>query len=296
MRERAIRFGPQALLVGVITEPPTIDADRPAVVFLNSGILHHVGASRLHVRMARRLAAAGFVALRFDFAGVGDSEASRHAVGPVEAALRDGHDALDHMQSAHGMHRFVLAGLCSGSDMAFHIGLADDRVVGIANIDAWAYRTLGYHVRRFVPKLLSPRAWRHSIRVRLRTGGAEPSDASGAFVAPEYRRVFPARTEVAAGLQQLLDRDVRMFHFFSAGMEERLNHASQYRTAFRSIDFGDRLEVIYRPEADHTVTQLEQQQFVAERMTGWVIDGWGSADDAAGDESLEGMTSGSPGH
>ena len=57
MRERALTFGP-ANLVGVLTQPDPAVANPglPAVVILNSGILHRAGASRLYVRIARRLA------------------------------------------------------------------------------------------------------------------------------------------------------------------------------------------------------------------------------------------------
>ena len=73
-REKAVRFGSSASLVGVVTEAATgtAAADRPAFLFLNSGILHRVGSCRMHVRMARALSAAGFDCLRFDYSGIGD--------------------------------------------------------------------------------------------------------------------------------------------------------------------------------------------------------------------------------
>lgn len=277
MRERAVRFGTNQALVGVLTEPQrAYGRDRPAVVFLNSGILHHVGASRLYVRMARRLAERGFLCLRFDLAGIGDSDSRRDSLGPVESALRDGTDALDYLADAHDARSFVLAGLCSGSDMAYHMALADTRVAGIINLDAWAYRTLRYYARRFGPKVLDATAWSHSIRVRLqrlRGESTEPEDTD-VFVPPEYRRIFPPRTEVESGLRALLDRGLRMFHFFSGGMQSHINHAGQYERAFPSLEFGDRLRVIYRPQADHTVTSLDEQAFVIEAIDEWVTAHW----------------------
>lgn len=275
MRERAIRFGTGGALVGVLTEPPEGLPDGPAIVFLNSGILHHVGASRLYVTLARRLAEAGFVCLRFDLAGIGDSEARRDGLGPVDGALRDGREALDWLQSARGVRRFVLVGLCSGSDMAFHLALADERVIGIANLDAWAYRTWRYYARRFGPKLLDASAWRHSLRVRLRN--LSRGDAgSDAFIAPEYRRVFPPREEVEKGLRTLLERGLHIFHFFSGGMQDRLNHADQYRRSFPAVEFGDRVHVVYRSEANHTVTGLQDQAFVTHAVVEWIERNFGS--------------------
>ena len=59
-------------LVAVLSRP-ALARDRPAVIILNAGVLHRVGPHRLHVALARRLAARGLPALRIDLAGVGDS-------------------------------------------------------------------------------------------------------------------------------------------------------------------------------------------------------------------------------
>lgn len=283
MRERAIRFGSHKALVGVVTEPDSERAELPAVVFLNSGILHHVGASRLYVRIARRLADHGFLSLRFDLAGVGDSEPRRDSAGPVESAMHDGTDALDWLASVRGVREAVLVGLCSGSDMAFHLALEDPRVVGIANLDAWAYRTWKYYARRYGPRLLDATAWRDSIRVRMRRlAGRRRDEHATAFIPPEYRRTFPERSEVEEGLRTLLGRGVRIFHFFSGGMEDHLNHADQYRAAFPSIDFGDALHIVYRPDADHTVTGLGHQEIVVDAIVRWVHETFTPAGELAG--------------
>ena len=85
MRERALTFGPDGGLVGILTEPdPDVArANAPAHVILNSGILHRVGASRLYVQTARSLAEDGITSLRFDFSGIGDSEVRKDSL-PIE--------------------------------------------------------------------------------------------------------------------------------------------------------------------------------------------------------------------
>ena len=82
MREKAVRFGKTKSLVGVVTEASN-GAGRdggPAVIMLNSGILHHVGACRLHVKLARALAPVGYTVMRFDHSGIGDSDARRETL------------------------------------------------------------------------------------------------------------------------------------------------------------------------------------------------------------------------
>ncbi len=68
VREQALLLGAWRSLVGVLsTTASGLEAtDRPAVVILNSGIIHRVGANRMHVLLARTLAEKWHTVLRFD--------------------------------------------------------------------------------------------------------------------------------------------------------------------------------------------------------------------------------------
>lgn len=275
MRERALRFGRSANLVGILTEPDGGSAPGlPAAVFLNSGILHRVGASRLYVKFARSLAEQGFTSLRFDFSGVGDSEPRRDALPFEESAVIEASEAMDHLAATKGIERFFLVGLCSGSDVAYHTSLADARVVGVANLDAFVYRTWKYYLRHYGPRVFRLGVWRNSLGARLaalRGNDAEAQAPSASYVAPEYRRVFPPRAVIRDGLRKLSERDVRMFHFFSGGMEEHVNYESQYIDAFKPVDLRRLVDVIYVKDADHIVTGLEHQRLVVERLSDWAV-------------------------
>ena len=72
MTERIVRFGPEDGLLGILTEPVSPPRG-PAILFLNAGVLHHVGPFGWYVSLARRLAELGFLSLRFDLSGIGDS-------------------------------------------------------------------------------------------------------------------------------------------------------------------------------------------------------------------------------
>ncbi len=281
--ERVVRFGKTASLVGILCEPDGERApDAPAIVMLNSGILHRAGASRLYVKFARALAGRGFTSLRFDFSGIGDSEPRRDALRFEESAIVEAREAMDHLEQSRGSRRFVLIGLCSGSDMAHAVALADERVTGIAHLDAYVYRTWKFYLTHYRPRVFNLGVWKNAIRLRLRAAGgqaAEPQPPSAVYVAPEYRRVFPPRQEVEEGLRRLIDRGVKMFHFFSGGMEEHVNHESQYTDAFPSVDFRDAVEVMYVRSADHIVTDLGHQSLVVSRIADWAERNFGSRAD-----------------
>ncbi len=291
MRERIVRFGAARGLVGILTEPSVPsgapEPGVPVVIFLNSGIIHRVGASRLHVAMARRLAADGVTSLRFDFSGIGDSESRKDARPFTESAVLETREAMDHVHDLVGASRFCLAGLCSGADMAFEVAQVDERVEGLVQLDPYAYRTPGWYLRHYGPRVLSPSAWSHSIRVRLGAasrkvrGGAPGNGDPESFVAPEYRRVFPPRRQVEGGLTELARRGVRMFVCFT-GDEAHILHRDQYARSFGRVDFRGNLEVEYVPEADHTFTHPDHQGWLAERVARWVREGSGNRPDPSG--------------
>lgn len=282
MREKAVRFGKTKSLVGIVTEASSGGRDDgPAVILLNSGILHHVGACRLHVKLARTLAPAGYTVMRFDHSGIGDSDARRETLPFEKSAVLDVQEAMDYLTATRGVREFVLMGLCSGADMSFKVAGADSRVVGMMQLDAWAYRTLGYWARHYGNRVLKLSVWKHWLRRKLAavfrrsdTEGTAPSRPGAEAVTPEYRRVFPPREVVATDLRTLLQRGVRFFNVFSGGQEEHFNHRGQYRAAFRSVDFRDQLRVEYLPDADHLFTGLDHQQFVAGAAAEWMSRHW----------------------
>ena len=134
--ESAVHFGPGADLFGVLAEPdrPAAGAEAcdTAVLMLSVGGNQRMGPNRIYTLLARSLAQAGYAALRFDLAGLGDSPAnqpfsmrdlySRDATPQVRVAI----DFL----SARGYRHFYLLGICSGSFVAFQSALADERVTG----------------------------------------------------------------------------------------------------------------------------------------------------------------------
>jgi hypothetical protein len=251
---------------------------------LNSGILHHVGACRLHVKLARTLAPAGYTVMRFDHSGIGDSDARRETLPFEKSAVLDVQEAMDYLTATRGTREFVLMGLCSGADMSFKVAGADSRVVGMMQLDAWAYRTLGYWVRHYGNRVFKLTIWKNWLRRKLGavvrgsgTDGITPPRPDADAVTPEYRRVFPPRDVVAADLRTLLARGVHFFNVFSGGQGEHFNHRGQYRAAFRSVDFRDQVRVEYLPDADHLFTGLDHQQFVAGAAAEWMSRHWPAA-------------------
>lgn len=235
MREEAVHFGKRRSLVGIITDPPKTERanNRPAIVILNSGIIHRVGLYRLHVKMARDLAAMGFVVLRFDFSGIGDSEVRHDNLPFGKSAISETQEAMNYLSATRGVERFVLAGICSGAVISFRTACYDPRVVGVVLINAGGYLhgtnnelntyignlTLARHYWRIALfSSFSVKNWWKSITGKV--------DYSGLIRAMVFqlrnlfrgkRNVFPRLNNGVKDLRLLTERGVRLLLIHSEG-------------------------------------------------------------------------------
>jgi len=278
VKERPVQFGTGTPLIGVLTEPAPGDAaaGRPGVLMLNSGILHRVGSCRLHVRLARALAAAGYTSLRFDYSGIGDSEPRRDNLPFEASAVAETREAMDYLAARKGLDGFVLLGLCSGADMAHETAVADARVRALVLLDAWAYRNLGYYWHHYAPRLLRPAVWANYGRVRLQrlarrrvAVGAPVSSDGVEYEMPKYVRVFPPRERIAKDLRLFMSRDMQLFLLWTGGLWV-YNHRGQYTATFRRELVAGNVREEYLPDADHILTGLDHQAWVTREVVSWL--------------------------
>jgi len=260
--EQALLLGPRKSMVGVIT-PASAQAslpDAPFVVILNAGIIHRVGPNRMHVLLARALAAAGFGVLRVDLSGLGDSEARNDALPPLDATMADIREILDMLQTTRQVQRVVLVGLCSGADHSVIYAGTDERVVGVALMDPSIPRTLGYYVHHYGHRILGLRAWlnlvlgRHPIwRALKRRLSGTPA---GAQAEVEARGPSLEDPKVKAFLQnaygRALSNGVQLLAVLTSDRQRQHNYRRQLLDAFPQLTFGNQLWLEYFKECDHT--------------------------------------------
>jgi pimeloyl-ACP methyl ester carboxylesterase len=278
MIERVANIGKPSPLVGVFSEPESLDPSRPAVLLLNSGVVHHVGACRLSVKLARRIAAeAGLLALRFDFSGVGDSAPRRTSTTVAETAVAEVGEVMDHLGATRGIDRFILYGLCSGAHNSVRAAAVDPRVIGIVQIDGYCFPTPKSYAKAYLPKLASPAVLRR-LRgrvVRAAMGGAPK--ASGADIAGIDSRFFevaqfgddPTQEEIAEQLQRVVARGTQLLSIFT-GNQLTYNYEGQYVDCYREVPFGNLLTLRYFPDADHIITQPAHQTEIVQLIADWV--------------------------
>jgi hypothetical protein len=131
--ELPVRFGPG--LNGVLALPEGAASDGRAVIFCNTGGEPRAGVGRCAVIAARALAHRGVASLRFDFAGLGDSdgESSGHI---YQTSRLDDFDAALTLMTAEGFPEISLVGVGPGGFHAVRALIADPRVGGAMAVNA----------------------------------------------------------------------------------------------------------------------------------------------------------------
>jgi alpha/beta superfamily hydrolase len=152
MNEEAILFGKYGSFAGIMTEPEEANKNtkRTAIILLNSGLVHRVGPNRIYVRIARELASMGFIALRFDFSGIGDSKARYDTIPFEKSSLIETQEAMTYLQKAKAVDDFILVGNCSGAVASFNTAIIDQRVKGIILINPSGRLYYSNHITPFI--------------------------------------------------------------------------------------------------------------------------------------------------
>jgi pimeloyl-ACP methyl ester carboxylesterase len=286
--EQVVRFGPEGRLHGVLSSPAASSGggagatERTGVLLLNAGLVPRVGPNRMYVRLARSLARAGRPVLRFDFSGVGDSDARRDTVRFEQGAVEETRLAMDLLADREGCTRFATLGLCSGAEIAFKAACADERVVGAAMINAPRYleepapelvaRLERVQAARYYwgVALFKPKNW-----LRVLGGRAQFGAMLSAFLhklgGMSGRSGGNERTDDpdVAAFDALLARDVHLALIFSEG-----DWGWDYLAAILGKRFDQWQKdgpplVVEVPRGDHLLTPLSARRTAMEAVEDW---------------------------
>jgi hypothetical protein len=271
VRERASLFGSERGLVGVLCEPESGPAPGvPAVLLFNVGLDHHVGPHRLNVDLARHLACLGFLSLRFDLSGLGDSEPRHDQRSVEERAIVDVGEAMDFLAERRGISGFVLIALCSGVDPAHAIAATDPRVRGAVFMDGHAYPTARSRRRQRgarARRLLVPSSYGRWLRRRLspRLSGRGRSEVGRT---PIFDRVDTPLTQFKNDLRAMQARGVELFFLYTRHGSD-LNHLGQFADMIGARRIPEGIEVEYWPGLDHVLTPVAERRRAIRRIGGW---------------------------
>jgi exosortase A-associated hydrolase 1 len=206
--EQALAFGSAGeTLVGVAHVPSP--ASDTAVVIVVGGPQYRAGSHRLFVHLARSLATAGYVVLRFDVHGMGDSTGSPPSFDRLTGDIAAAIDTAQRVSP--GVRHVALWGLCDGASAAllYWNETRDARVRAMCLANPWVRSEAGLartHVKHYYGQRLMQREfWTKTL-----------SGQVGAGAAREFlRNVIKARRPEAAAEQSFQRRMARAWNEFT---------------------------------------------------------------------------------
>lgn len=283
VREEAIHI--DARLAGILASADATNGK--GLILLNAGAIGAMGPNRLHVELARRLAAEGFEVLRLDLSGIGDSRPmpeaqdtivySRHALADVAAAV-------DFMR-ARGVRHLAVGGLCSGGYHALRSALAGTRIDQLLVINPLTFH---YHegmsldftpaqvaddVRRYKGSVRSAGAWKKlfsgqvDVLRLLKVLGHRAHGVLRALLRNGLRRVhWPLHEDLGSELLQLARRGVRVDFLFASTDPGPALLREQGGYVVERLRKQGQLDITIIEAADHTFTPGWSHPLVLEAL------------------------------
>jgi pimeloyl-ACP methyl ester carboxylesterase len=267
--EKVYKLGKNQNLIAIALEPDNFlnASDKPAVIFLNSGLLHRVGPFRINVDMSRRLSLSSYYTIRFDVSGIGDSVIHKDSLDYAERIRNDVIDVIDFFQQKTGINKFVLIGLCSGAENAHAVAAIDKRVSGIVMIDGFTYPTLFYYMLDYAPFLLNPLWLFMHIIKRIKRLFEKKSEMD--IKAQAFARTFPPRKKIADEMEEMIGRGMHILNIYS-GKISGYNYPNQYRHMFRDVNFRGMMELVFYKDADHTFSSFSERNKMSDCIFKWL--------------------------
>ena len=267
--EQAVLFGSWTSLVGIVTKAVSpASANRPAIVILNTGIIHRVGHHRMFVTMSRALGAVGYTVLRFDFSGIGDSSPRYDGLSLVDACMAEIREALDWLERDGAASRMILIGLWSGADHAVLYGHTDPRIVGLVLMDPSIPPTLRYYVHYIGRRLRRLRSWFNVLSGRSRTLRMLMRHMLPIAQRYPLQNRVPRQT-IERHYRNSVDSGIEILAIFTEETT-RQTYREQMIEALPNVSFGDRLTLEFFPGSDHTFALESDRSRLIQLILQWV--------------------------
>jgi pimeloyl-ACP methyl ester carboxylesterase len=250
-------------------------ARSPALVLINSGAVHHIGPNRLYTRIARHFASKGYVVLRVDISGLGESEPheGEPPVAPyTRLALRDVEGWLAFLKEQKNVGDCHLLGICSGAYHAFRATVTSLPIATALAVNPVTFvwkdgMSLDAPFREpqvvmiaaaYRESLLDPKKWRKLVlgRVNLVVAANVIVRRLARWLqvrARAFARLLriPLMDDLATDLKTACDHGTRLEFIFAEGDSGRTILQEQAGPALNSLVRAKKVGVTAVADADH---------------------------------------------
>jgi pimeloyl-ACP methyl ester carboxylesterase len=286
--ERPTFIASTVTLFGIVTEPPQDERRHRGVILLNTGADFHIGANRMHVSLARHWARHGYVVLRLDLSGLGDSGTAANCphddVFP-STAVDEIRIAIDFLRSRYGVNDMTIGGVCSGAYHALRAAAAKLPVNQILMINPQNYfwkqgmrldeLQLAEVVRNpplYLHRLFSLQAWRQLLAgdVSIPKIGLVYINRLLLAIESTFRELarrmrIPLPQDLGYELEEIAANGVRMVFLFAKGEPGVDLLKLQGGSSIHRL--GDRCRVHIIDGGDHIFSQRDHRVVMEEVLT-----------------------------
>lgn len=292
--ERATFVDDEQRLFAIVSAPaadggPSIEKRR-ALLWLNAGSIAHIGPNRMTVTLARKFAAAGFVVVRMDVSGIGESApAAREDENVVytERSRADTRAALAFLRGL-GVGDAHAIGLCSGAYNALKGAVAGQAWSTVVMVNPATFfwkpgMSLDFEYResrvkreasRYKRAALDPKSWLKLLRGKVKVDALVQILTRRAVAIAETsareiaRRVgHPLPDDLGAELESVAKRRVPMHFVFASGEPGLELLETQGGGTARRLRARGQITVDVIEGPDHTFTPLWAQEALAGVLT-----------------------------
>ncbi|WLE63220.1 alpha/beta hydrolase [Burkholderia plantarii] len=246
--ERPVKAG-DGRLAGILCEPVRQgDSSAPVLLIANTAATHHVGDGRFGVELARQTALHGYLSLRVDADGIGDSDGE----APLSVPGRITYDSMTTDLScwvdwlaARGHQQIVIFGICAGAYTAMMTARDHPAVRGLMLVNPASF--------------LLPENCTVQQAARLVRGSPRTNLRSMVRIA-KWHQVLRGEVSLAPVARTLWRHGtVRVQRLLAACSRQRLFNSSascQVQRMFRRMDAaGTRVRLLFSPR-DHALDEF----------------------------------------
>lgn len=267
MNEKVFLYGENRRGVGVLTFPERREG-APVVVLLNAGLLHRSEPYRLNVMVSRRLAKTGYIALRVDISGKGDTPA-REGLTNRESVALDWSHIKAALKQQLGDRRYIIFGLCSGADNGIKIAAADPDVRGLILLDAVSPADGGFRRRALMRRLTRPSRWARLPRILWTRARRRLMPDSGLPTLPSNLRDEPRPEDLRRCFESLVRRQGRVLAIFTGYSVGSYNQVGQFARAIGVPGLAGICEEHFWPAVSHLYPVVDHRDRLVDCVNRW---------------------------
>jgi hypothetical protein len=269
MKESAFRYGESNRGFGMIALPETV-GEAPIVVMLNAGLLHREEPYRLNVLTCRRLAENGYICLRVDISGKGDTPARKGLINRDSVAL-DWQYIKSALKLQYGERNIIIMGLCSGADNGIKIAAQDRSVIGLILLDAVSKRDRGFRRRALMNNIANAHKWfelpkKILNRIKRAATGKDEMIANAIALRDE-----PNDQDLKQCFNNLVSSSGRVLAVFTSHALTHYNQKGQFSRAMEVKGLEKICDEVFWPNVQHLYPVQAHRDLLISTISDWCI-------------------------